>query len=321
MARVLLMLAACAWLATVPARAEEFPTRPIKLVVATAAGGASDLVARAVGAKLGEIVGQQIIVEPRPGANGTLAAELVAASPADGYTIMMGTIGALAINPLVYPNVNYQPMRDFAPIAQLVDFGNILVVHPSVPANSVPELIALAKQKPGSLNYGSPGTGGSPHMAMVVFERMAGVKLVHVPYKGAALALNDLLAGQIQAAFSDSVATLPHIAAGKVRALAVSSKQRLAAAPDIPTVAEAGLPGFDVAGWLGIVAPAKLAPERIAQLNAAINKAVATPEVTQRLVAMGATITTGTPDKFAAFIRGENERWAKVIAETGIKAE
>jgi tripartite-type tricarboxylate transporter receptor subunit TctC len=320
MVRVL-MLAAGAWLALVPARAEEFPTRPIKLVVATAAGGASDLVARAVGAKLGELVGQQVIVEPRPGANGTLAAELVAAAPADGYTVMMGTIGALAINPLVYPNVNYQPMRDFAAVAQLVDFGNILVVHPSVPATSVPELIALAKQKPGSLNYGSPGTGGSPHMAMVVFERMAGVKLVHVPYKGAALALNDLLAGQIQAAFSDSVATLPHIAAGKLRALAVSSAQRLAAAPDIPTVAEAGLPGFDVAGWLGIVAPAKLAPERIAQLNAAINQAVATPEITERLIAMGATITTGTPEKFATFIRGENERWAKVIAETGIKAE
>ena len=316
-----LVLAACAWLATVAARAEDFPTRPIKLVVATAAGGASDLVARAVGAKLGELVGQQVIVEPRPGANGTLAAELVAAAPADGYTIMMGTIGALAINPLVYPNVNYQPMRDFAPIAQLVDFGNILVVHPSVPATSVPELIALAKQRPGTLNYGSPGTGGSPHMAMVVFERMAGVKLVHVPYKGAALALNDLLAGQIQAAFSDSVATLPHIAAGKVRALAVSSSQRLAAAPEIPTVAEAGLPGFDVAGWLGIVAPAKLAPERIAQLNVAINQAVATPEVTERLIAMGATITTGAPEKFATFIRGENERWAKVIAETGIKAE
>jgi tripartite-type tricarboxylate transporter receptor subunit TctC len=320
MTRVL-VLAACAWLAIVPARAEDYPVRPIRLVVATAAGGASDLVARAVGAKLSEIVGQPIVVDPRPGANGTLAAELVAAAPADGYTIMMGTIGALAINPLIYPNVSYQPMRDFAPIAQLVAFGNILVVHPSVPANSVPELIALAKRKPGTLNYGTPGAGGSPHMAMVVFERMAGVQLVHVPYKGAALALNDLLAGQIELSFSDAVATLPHVVAGKLRALAVSGAERLAAAPTIPTVAQAGLPGFDVAGWLGLVAPAKIAPERVAQLNAAINKAVAAPEITERLVAMGATITIGTPEKFGTFIRGENERWAKVIAETGIKAQ
>jgi tripartite-type tricarboxylate transporter receptor subunit TctC len=303
------------------ANADDYPSKPIRLVVATAAGGASDIVARTVGQKLGESLKQPVVVDPRPGANGNLAAELVAAAPADGYTLMMGTIGVLAINPFVYENVGYQPQRDFAPVARLVSFANLLVVHPKVPATTVRELIEHARKNPGALHYGSPGAGGSPHMAMVMFERMAGVEMVHVPYKGAAPALNDLLGGHIELAFSDAVATLPHVAAGRLRALAASGSDRLAAAPDIPTVAEAGLPGYDVSGWLGIVAPAATLRGPIALLNAELNRIVRLPEIAEKLTGQGAQIKTGTPEEFGAFIRQEGERWSKIVAEAGIRAQ
>jgi tripartite-type tricarboxylate transporter receptor subunit TctC len=304
-----------------PAYADDYPSKPVRLVVATAAGGASDIVARTVGQKLSESLKQPVVVDPRPGANGNLAAEIVAAAPADGHTLMMGTIGVLAINPFVYENVGYQPLRDFAPVARLVSFANLLVVHPKIPATTVPELIDYARKNPGALHYGSPGSGGSPHMAMVVFERMAGVEMVHVPYKGAAPALNDLLGGHIELAFSDAIATLPHVASGRLRALAVSGSERLAAAPDTPTVAEAGLPGYEVSGWLGIVAPAATPPGPIARLNAELNRIVRLPDVSEKLIAQGAQIKTGTPEAFGSFIRQEGERWSKIVADAGIRAQ
>lgn len=304
-----------------PAAAEAFPDKPIKLVVASAAGGASDIVARMMADRLTQSLGQPVVVEPKPGANGNIAAEIVAKSPADGYTLMMGTIGVMAINPSMYKNVRFDPLKDYTPVARLVSFSNMLVVNPSLPVNTVKELVDYAKANPGRLRYGSPGAGGSPHMAMVVFGQMTGTDLVHVPYKGAAPALNDLMGGHIDFAFSDPLLTLPQVRAGKVRALAVSGNTRLASAPEIPTVAEAGVPGYSVSGWLGIVAPAGTPPDRVAKLNAAFNQALAVPEVHAKLVEQGSAVIPGTPEDFGALIRGEYYRWSKVVDQAKLAAD
>jgi len=295
--------------------AESFPTKPIRLVVASAAGGASDIVARLMADRLTQSLGQPVVVEAKPGANGNIAAELVASSPADGYTLMMGTIGVLAINPSLYKGVRFDPLKDFAPVARLVSFSNMLIVKPSLPVNSVAQLVDYAKRNPGRLRYGSPGAGGSPHMAMVVFGQMTATDLVHVPYKGAAPALTDLMGGHIDLAFSDPLLTLPHVRAGKVRALAVSGNARLATAPDVPTVAEAGVSGYAVSGWLGIVAPAGTPQDRIVKLNAALNDALALPDVRAKLVEQGSTVIAGTPQEFGSFIRSEFYRWKKVVGD------
>ncbi|MBL6455591.1 tripartite tricarboxylate transporter substrate binding protein [Belnapia sp. T6] len=304
------------------AQGPAYPDRPIRLIVATAAGGASDILARQVGARLAEAWGQQVVVDPRPGANGNIAAVAAARSAPDGYTLMMGTIGVMAVNPAIYRDPGYDPERDFEAVARLVRFSNILVVHPSNPARSMAEFIAWARARQAGQNtYGSPGNGGSPHLSMVVFARMAGIGMEHVPYRGAAPALNDLVAGNLAAAFSDPLLTLPQIQDGRVRALAVSGPRRLAAAPDIPTVAEAGLPGYDVTGWLGIVAPRGAPAPIVARLNAALNRIVLEPEMTARLASQGAEVTTGTPEEFQAYIHSEILRWAQVTREAGIQAE
>jgi tripartite-type tricarboxylate transporter receptor subunit TctC len=315
-------LLALGWPGPRPAAAQDYPDRPIRLIVATAAGGASDILARTVGQKLTESWGQPVVVEPRPGANGNVAALAAARSAPDGYTLMMGTIGVMAVNPAIYREVGYDPAEDFVPVARLVSFANILVVHPSLPVRTVAEFVAHARSRPGGRNtYGSPGNGGSPHLAMVVFARMAGVEMEHVPYRGAAPALNDLIAGNLTAAFSDPLVTLPQVEAGRVRALAVSGPRRLAAAPDIPTVAEAGLPGYEVTGWLGIVAPRGTPAPIVAKLNGELNRIMAQPEMVARLSAQGAEIVTGTPEEFGGYIRGEIARWAQVTREAGIRAE
>ena len=310
------LAAACAG-----AVAQPYPSKPIRFVVATAAGGASDIVARTVAERMQEGLGQPIVVEAKPGANGNLAAEFVAKAAPDGYTMMMGTIGVMAINPSMYRKVQFDPLTDFVPVAPLVSFSNILVVRPDLPVKNVKELIEYARANPGKLRYGSPGSGGSPHMAMVVFGQMNNLDIVHVPYKGAAAALNDLLGGHIDMAFSDPLVTTPHVNAGRVRALAVSGPQRLESAPDIPTVAEAGVPGFSVVGWLGIVVPAGTPPDRIAMLNAAANKALANPDVRKRLIANGALITPGTPADFDKLVRSEYARWKKVVTDSRLVAE
>jgi tripartite-type tricarboxylate transporter receptor subunit TctC len=316
-----LLLAAVLALLPPAAGAQGYPDRSIRLIVATAAGGASDILARQVGQKLTEAWGQPVVVDPRPGANGNIAAVAAARAPADGYTLMMGTIGVMAVNPSIYRDVGYDPARDFDPVARLVRFSNILVVHPSNPARTMREFIAQARERPGRSSYGSPGNGGSPHLAMVVFARMAGLEMEHVPYRGAAPALNDLIAGNLDAAFSDPLVTLPQVADGRVRALAVSGPSRLAAAPDIPTVAEAGLPGYDVTGWLGIVGPRGLPPEVVARLNAELNRIMRDPEMAARLAGQGAEVVTGTPEEFGAYVRGEIARWAEVTREAGVRAE
>ncbi|GGC56320.1 exported protein [Siccirubricoccus deserti] len=315
------LLAALLLLLPVAAAAQTYPDRSIRLIVATAAGGASDILARQVGLKLGESWGHQVVVDPRPGANGNIAAAAAARLPADGYTLMMGTIGVMAVNPSIYRDAGYDPERDFEAVARLVRFSNILVVHPSHPARSAAEFIARAKASPGRVSYGSPGNGGSPHLAMVVFSRMAGARMEHVPYRGAAPALNDLIAGNLTAAFSDPLVTLPQIEAGRVRALAVSGPSRLAAAPQIPTVAEAGLPGYDVTGWLGIVAPRGVPAPIVAKLNAELNRIMQDPEMKARLASQGAEVVTGTPADFQAYIHGEILRWAEITREAGIRAE
>jgi tripartite-type tricarboxylate transporter receptor subunit TctC len=305
-----------------PVLADTYPDKPIRLIVATAAGGASDILAHLMADKLGGLLHQSVIVEARPGANGNVAAEFVAHSPADGYTIMMGTIGAMAINASMYKNVHFDPIRDFAPIARLVSFSNILVVKTDLPVHSVAELIAYAKAHPDALHFGSPGVGGSPYMSMIVFNLMAHTKMIHVPYKGAAPALVDLMGGYIDLSFSDPLLTLPMVKQGKrIRALAVSGSTRLSSAPDLPTVAEAGLPGYSVSGWLGLVAPAGTPKDRITLLNTKLNEILQMPDVRATLASQGAAIIPGTPEEFGDFIKSEFNRWKKVVAEANIKID
>lgn len=299
------LLAVLLMLTPLAAAGQSYPDRSIRLIVATAAGGASDILARQVGQKLSEVWGQQVVVEPRPGANGNIAAVAAARSPADGYTLMMGTIGVMAVNPSIYRDPGYDPVRDFEAVARLVRFSNILVVNPSHPAHTMPEFIAWSRENPGRVSYGSPGNGGSPHLAMVVFARMEGLRMEHVSYRGAAPALNDLIAGNLTAAFSDPLVTLPQVADGRVRALAVSGPQRLTAAPTVPTVAEAGLPGYDVTGWLGIVAPRGIPVPIAAKLNVELNRIMREPEMVARLATQGAEVVTGTQPEFQAYIQSD----------------
>jgi tripartite-type tricarboxylate transporter receptor subunit TctC len=321
MRNVLLAALAAMVCGAASAQTDNYPDKPIRIYVASAAGGASDIVSRIVAEKLTAKFGQPVVVEAKPGANGNVAAELVAGSPADGYSLMMGTIGAMAINHSLYKNVRYDPLKDFVPVARMVSFSNILVVRSSLPVNSVKELLEYAKARPDSLRYGSPGSGGSPHMAMVMFGIQGGVKLVHVPYKGAAPALNDLMGGHIDLAFSDPLLTIPHLAGGRVKALAGSGPTRLKGAPQIPTVAEAGIPGFNVTGWLGFVAPAGTPEARIRKLNAEVNAALAMPDVAAKLTDLGADIIPGTPKEFGDHIRAEHARWKQVIQEQKLSAD
>lgn len=300
---------------------DSFPDKPIRIVVASAAGGASDIVSRIVADKMQLKFKQPVLVEAKPGANGNIAADFVAAATPDGYTLMMGTIGVMAINASLYKNVRYDPIRDFAPVARMVSFSNILVVKDDLPVKSVKELIDYVKARPDAVRYGSPGAGGSPHMSMVLFNQMAGLKLVHVPYKGAAATLTDLMGGHIDLAFSDPLLTLQHLPAGRVRALAVSGSKRLASASEIPTVAEGGLPGFAVSGWLGFVAPARTPGARIQKLNAAVNEILAMPDVQAKLNEQGAEIIPGTPEEFSEHIRAEHARWKKVIQDEKLSVD
>jgi tripartite-type tricarboxylate transporter receptor subunit TctC len=304
-----------------PAAAQDYPTKPIKIIVASAAGGASDILSRLVAEKMATAYGQPVLVEAKPGANGNIAAEYVAAAPPDGYTLMMGTIGALAINASLYKNVRFDPLKDFAPVARLVSFSNLLVVKSALPVHNVKELIAYAKAHPNELHFGSPGAGGSPHMSMVQFAQMANVQMVHVPYKGAAPALTDLMGGYIDLSFSDPLLTQPHLQGGRIRALAVSGAHRLPSLPNVPTVAEAGVPGYEVSGWLGIAAPANTPPAVIAKLNKTLNEIMEMPDMKAKMSDMGAEITTTTPAEFGTFMASEFNRWKKVIVQGNLVAD
>jgi tripartite-type tricarboxylate transporter receptor subunit TctC len=297
--------------------AADYPVKPIRMIVGFAPGGGTDTTARAIGNKLSERLGQQIIIDNRPGAAGNIATDLVAHANPDGYTILMGTIAALAINPSLYGKLPFDPQKDLTPIIQAVDSTNILSLHPSVPAHNVKELIALAKTKP--LNFGSSGVGGTGHLAGELFNTMAGVKMTHVPYKGGGPAMVDLIAGQVELVFATAASAVPHIKAGKIRGIAVTTAKRSALMPDLPTISEAGLPGFDANNWYGLMAPAKTPRPIINRLNAEVGKVLAMPEVKDFLFHQGLDPAAGTPEKFGAYIKAEQAKWAKVVKASGAK--
>jgi tripartite-type tricarboxylate transporter receptor subunit TctC len=289
------------------------------MIVGFAPGGGTDTTARALTPKLSERLGQQVIVDNRPGAAGNIATDITTKAPADGYTILMGTIAALAINPTLYGNLPFDPLRDLAPVTQAVDATNILVVHPSVPAKSVKELIALAKTKP--LNAGSSGVGGAGHLALELFNVSAGTKITHVPYKGGGPAMTDLLGGQINLIFATAASAVPHVQSGKIRAIAVTTIKRSQLVPDLPTVAEAGLPGFEANNWYGVVVPAKTPKPIIDRLHKEFVAVLNMPDIKDVLFKQGLDAAPGTPEKFGAYIKSETAKWAKVIKASGAKPE
>jgi tripartite-type tricarboxylate transporter receptor subunit TctC len=302
------------------AGATDWPTKPVRLIVPLTAGGPTDILARIIGAPLGAALGQQVIVDNRPGAGGNIGADLAAKSPPDGYTLFMGTSGPLSINSTLYPKLPYDPIRDFAPVILAASAPFVIIVHPSVKAGTVKELIALAKAKPGSLNYGSV-PGSASHLSTELFKMTAGIDLVHIPYKGAAPATTDVMAGQIQLSFASTPGSIPVVKSGKVRALAVTSAKRIAKLPDVPTVAEAALPGYEASVWYGVVAPARTPREIVQRLNTEIARIVAEPAHREKMVAADFEPTTSTPAEFAAFIRSETVKWAKVVKASGAKGE
>ena len=297
--------------------AANYPAKPVRLVVPFPAGGTTDILARAVAQKLSEAWGQQVIVDNRPGAGGNIGSDLVAKSTPDGYTLLMGTVGTHAINPSLYKNMPYDHVKDFAPVILVAGVPNVLVVNPSLPVHSVSELIAYAKANPGKLNFASSGNGTSIHLSGELFKAMTGVEMTHVPYKGSAPALTDLIGGQVQLMFDNLPSSLPFIRAGKLRALAVTSGARAAALPDLPTLAESGLPGFEASSWFGVLAPAGTPRDIVAKLNGAIASWLASPAAKEKLLAQGAIAAGGTPDDFARHIDAETSKWAKVVKASG----
>ena len=302
------------------AAAQSYPAKPVRMIAASSPGSAVDIVARIVAQKLGEQIGQQIIVDNRAGAGGNIGAELAAKAPPDGYTLFMGT-PAHAINTGLYRKLNYDLVRDFAPVSQVTSGQYVVVVHPSLPVRSVKELIALARAKPGQLNYASAGSGNATHLAGELFNSAARVKLVHVPYKGSGPAVIDLVGGQVQVMFANLTAVLPQVKTGRVRALAVTGEKRAAAAPGLPTMIESGVPGYVVISWFGVLVPAATPREIVMRLNADLAQAMRAPDVRERLAGEGAEPTVGTPEQFGAFIRADIAQWTKVIKNAGIVAE
>jgi tripartite-type tricarboxylate transporter receptor subunit TctC len=323
MARILQCAALLAVLALTAtgAAAQTYPTKPIRLVVPFPAGGTTDILAREVGQRLSTSLGQPVVIDNRPGAAGNIGSELVAKSAPDGYTLLMATVGTHAINPSLYAKLPYDHVADFAPVILVASVPNVLEVTPSLPVNSVADLIKLAKEKPGQINFASSGSGTSIHLSGELFKTMAGVDMTHVPYKGSAPALADLIGGQVQVMFDNLPSSLPQIKAGKLRAIAVTSAQRAPALPNVPTIAESGLPGFEASSWFGVVAPAGTPPAIVARLNADLNLWLQTPDAREKLLAQGAAAAGGSPEQFATHIRAETEKWAKVVKASGAKVD
>ncbi len=299
--------------------AQPYPSKPIKIIVPYPPGGTSDILARSVGQKLTETLGQTVIVENKPGATGNIGADFVAKSPPDGYTLLLADIGSLAIAPSVTPSLPFDPVKDFAPVVMVAYSPHILALNPAVPASSVKELVALLKAKPDSLNFAVSGVGGANHLAGIDFAARTGVKWTYVPYKGGSQAITDLMAGHAQVMFNGMLATYPAVKDGKLKAIAISSAKRFSAAPDLPTVAESGVPGFETGSWQGIVAPAGTPPEVVKKLHGAVTAILATPEMKEKLIASGAEVLPQSPEQFGAFIRNEKARWAKVVKDSGAK--
>ena len=300
------------------AAAQNYPSKPIRVVVPWPPGGGTDLVARTVAQKMHETLGQQAIVDNRAGANGIIGADLVAKAPADGYTAMI-TIASHAINATLYAKLPYDTLGDLAPVSLLAEYPFVITVHPSLPVKSIKELIAFAKAHPGKLSYASSGNGSGPHLGMELFKSMAGIDLVHVPYKGAGQAMTDLVSGQVQLFLNNFLAGNAMIRAGKLRALAVTSGKRSAAAPQIPTVAESGVPGYAVTGWYGMMAPAGTPASVVRVLNEGAVKALKSKEISSRLSGEAAEVVANTPQEFAAFLKSETEKWASVIRKAKVR--
>lgn len=309
--------------ASTPALTAEstYPSRPIRFIVPNGAGGTTDLVARSVAPKLADMLGQQVVVDNRPGSGGIIGTEIVARATPDGHTLLMGTIGNIAISPALYRKLAYDSLRDFAPVTQLASAAYMVLVQPSLAAKSVKELAALAKARPGALNFGSAGSGTGSHLAAELFKSVAGIDIVHVPYKGGSPAMADLLGGQLQLMFNGIPSSMPHFRGGRLRALAVTTPERSAVAPELPTIAEAGFPGAEATSWTGILVPAATPAPVIAKLNSAFVKSLRFADVAARLTADGAVPVGNGAAEFGAYIRSEFVKWAKVVKASGASAQ
>lgn len=316
-----IIVATLACLIGAQAFAQAYPTRPIRLVVPFPPGGAVDFYARAVQGPVSEALGQTVVIENRVGASGMVGADHVAKSPPDGYTLLLGNIASLAINVGIYSKMSYDPVKDFTPIMHTIDVNYVMVVHPSVPARTVAELIAYAKANPGKLAYGSAGPGSLPHLSTELFKSLTGVDMVHVPYKGGGPMVTDLLGGTVQIVIADQANLMPHVKGGKLRALAVASPARSANAPELPTIAEAGVPGFQAVAWNGLVGPAGLPPEVVKRVHAAFAKAMAQPDVRERLLGGGLDPVGDSPEEFGRFVRAEIAKWSKIAKDVGARAD
>ncbi len=314
-------LGACVLVLLLGTHAHAYPDKPLHLIVPFPAGGGADSLARLVMPKVAQALGQPIVIENKAGAGGNIGAEHVAQAPADGYTLLYGTNGTHAINPSLYPKLRFDPARDFVPVSRLTEIATMLIVNPQLPVDSTAALIAYAKARPGQLNFASAGNGTTSHLAGEMFRTQAGIDIVHVPYRGGALAMTDLIGGQVQLMIEVMPNAYPQVRAGKVRGLAVGSLTRFPGAPELPTIAESGLPGFEAAAWDGLFAPAGTPAAIVAQLNAAVQQALADPELVAALRARGAVPVASTPQSFAQFIAVSAERWAQAVRSSGAKIE
>lgn len=309
------------WSFTFAAAANDYPSKPVRLIVPAAPGGGADFLARIVGVKLGEAMGQSVVIDNRAGASGTIAADATAKSAGDGHTVLMGQSTSIAIAPQLYQKLSYDTLRDLRPVTLVAEVPNVMVVHPSVPANSVKELIALAKAKPDFLNYGSSGNGAPSHLAGEMFKTATGTRLVHVPYKGAGPAVNALIAGEIQVMFAPIVAVLPQVKAGRLRALGLTSAARSAAIPDLPTLAESGLTGYEISSWFGLFVPSSTPAAVVDKLYRETTRVLKLPDVIERFAKEGAEPVGSAPADFNNYVRQEFVKYAKVIKDNGIKAD
>lgn len=301
--------------------ADNFPTKPMRLIAPYPPGGTSDIIARLVGQKLTDVWGQQMVVDNRAGANGGIGCEVAAKSPADGYTLLIGNMTPIAANPSLYKKLGYDSLRDFHGVSLVAAGPNVLVVNPNVPVKSVQDIIALAKAKPSSLNFGSGGAGSPAHLAGELFKTLTGVQMTHVPYKGTVLSVNDLIAGQVQLVFSDAPPAIPHVKSGRLRAIAVTGAKRTPLMPEYPTVAESGVPGFALDNWWGILVPTGTAKDRIARINTELVKIMQSADAKTRFANLGVEAIHSTPAEFDAYIRSEYTKLAKVIKDAGAKAD
>ena len=308
-------------MATLNAHAQTYPAKPVRFIVPFPPGGPTDIMGRLAAQRLTEAWGVQVVADNRAGAGGNIGSELCAKSPPDGYTICMNTV-AQSISPSIYPKLGFDPLKDFAPVTLMATLPSLLMVHPSLPVKNVKELVALAKAKPATLTYASTGNGTSPHMLMEMFKWMAGgINLVHVPYKGASPAMIDQISGQIDVAFSTAIAALPFVQQGKVRAIAVSTKDRFAPLPDLPTVEQGGIKGYDGSSWQGVVMPANTPRDMIAKANAELVKMLKSPDMKEKILLQGGIAIGNSPDEFAAYMKSEIDKWAKVAKAANVRVE